>query len=82
MTAPSVATRMDPRLRLTLPVPMSRNLIRKPPMKAPAIPIKTVTTQPPGSGPGMTHFAKIPAMAPTITQVITAVIPIFHLPLS
>ncbi len=51
----------------------------KPPTKAPAMPIKTVTMMPPGSGPGMIHFARAPAMSPT---TINAKMPIrSHLPL-
>lgn len=51
----------------------------KPPTKAPAMPIKMVTMMPPGSGPGMIHFASTPAISPT---TINAKIPMrFHLPL-
>ena len=51
----------------------------KPPIKAPAMPIKMVTMMPPGSGPGMIHFASTPAISPT---TINAKIPMrFHLPL-
>lgn len=50
----------------------------KPPTKAPAMPIKMVTMMPPGSGPGMIHFASTPAINPT---TINAKIPMrFHLP--
>lgn len=36
----------------------------KPPTTAPAIPKRMVTTTPPGSFPGMIHFAKNPAIRP------------------
>ena len=50
----------------------------KPPTKAPATPIKMVTMMPPGSGPGMNHFARAPAMSPT---TINAKMPMrSHLP--
>ncbi len=52
----------------------------KPPIKAPAMPIKMVIMIPPGSGPGMIHFASTPAMSPT---TINAKIPMrLHLPLA
>ena len=68
MIAPRVAVKMDPRLKFpVLPEKPSRPSTQ-PPKKAPTIPIRTVTTMPPGSGPGMTHLARMPAISPTTIQ--------------
>src|SRR5215208_2636663 len=68
MIAPNVAVSMDPRLKLpVLPAKPSR-LSTQPPTKAPTIPTRAVTITPPGSGPGMTHFARIPAISPITIQ--------------
>jgi hypothetical protein len=78
--APSVAVRMDPKPN---PVPPERPNKRsaKPPTKAPAIPMSAVTKMPPGSGPGMTHFARTPATNPTTIKAMMAPMPMrFHLP--
>src|SRR5215212_5667596 len=81
MIAPNVAVNMDPRLKLpALPAkPSTPNT--QPPINAPTIPIRAVTTTPPGSGPGMTHFARMPAMSPTTTQTTMApMLMALHLP--
>ena len=45
------------------------------------MPISTVTIMPPGSGPGITHFAKTPAINPTIIKAMIAPMPMrLHLP--
>jgi hypothetical protein len=67
MIAPSVATRMDQRLKPVAPAP-PRSLTRNPPMEAPAIPMRTVTMKPPGPVPGKNHLASNPAISPTTTQ--------------
>jgi hypothetical protein len=77
MIAPKVAVNMDPRP----PVLPEKGPSTQPPIKAPTIPIRTVTTMPPGSGPGMTHLARMPAISPTTIQ--TAMAPMLialHLP--
>ena len=81
MTAPNVAVNMEPRPKLpVLPAkPSTPNT--QPPINAPTIPIRAVTTMPPGSGPGMTHFARIPAMSPTTIQATMApMLMALHLP--
>jgi hypothetical protein len=83
MIAPKVAVKMDPRLKLPVLPPKPRKLSTQPPMKAPTIPIRIVTIMPPGSGPGMTHFARIPAISPmTIQTMMVPMLIVFHLPLS
>src|SRR3989337_2714445 len=78
MIAPKVAVSMDPRLRL--PAKPSK-LSTQPPIKAPTIPTRAVTTMPPGSGPGMTHFARMPATSPTTIQTTMApMLMALHLP--
>ena len=81
ITAPNVAVNMDPRPKLpVLPAtPSTPNT--QPPINAPTIPIRAVATMPPGSGPGMTHFARMPAMSPTTTQTTMApMLMALHLP--
>src|SRR2546428_623652 len=57
------------------PLPVNM-LPRKPPRKAPTIPIRIVTTTPPGSGPGMSALAIAPAIKPsTIHATIPIVLP-------
>jgi hypothetical protein len=61
--APMVAMKIPPRSNdSTFPRPMK--LPRKPPMIAPAMPIRIVTKIPPGSFPGMMNLARAPAMRP------------------
>src|SRR5918997_434775 len=72
MIAPRVAVKMDPRLKLPAPPEKPRRLSTQPPMRAPTIPIRLVTIMPPGSGPGMTHFARMPAISPTTIQTMMA----------
>ena len=68
MIAPKAAVSMDPRLNLPVLPEKPSKLSTQPPIKAPTIPIKAVTMMPPGSGPGMTHFARMPAISPTTIQ--------------
>src|SRR5215203_4122292 len=66
MTAPNVAVNMDPRPKLpVLPAkPSTPNT--QPPINAPTIPIRAVTTMPPGPGPGMSPTITQTAMAPML----------------
>jgi hypothetical protein len=65
--APIVAMKIPPRSNdSTLPRPMK--LPRKPPTIAPAMPMRIVTRHPPGSFPGMTNFARPPAIRPRRIQ--------------
>src|SRR3712207_6155334 len=73
MIAPTVATRM---VQINPPSPRPIRLVRKPPTKAPAIPIRIVTIMPPGSSPGIINFASAPATSPIIIQ--TMIEPIIH----
>ena len=83
MIAPNVAVSMDPTLKPPALPEKPSKLSTQPPMKAPTIPIKAVTIMPPGSGPGMTHFARMPAISPTTIQTMMApMLIVFHLPLS
>ena len=47
--------------------------MRKPPTRAPAIPMRIVTRMPPGSLPGMISLPKTPAISPTIIQTMMLV---------
>src|SRR5829696_9678982 len=81
MIAPSVAVRMVPRPELPVFPAKPSRLSTQPPINAPKIPIRAVTITPPGSGPGMTHFARIPAISPTTTQATMApLLMALHLP--
>src|SRR5215210_7611814 len=83
MIAPKVAVKIDPRLKLPALPEKPRRLSTQPPMKAPTIPMRIVTMMPPGSGPGMTHFARMPAISPTTIQAMIApMLMALHLPLS
>src|SRR5918997_4150073 len=57
---------------LPAPPPMPSRLRSQPPRTAPTMPMMIVTIIPPGSGPGMTHLARAPAMSPTMIQNIKA----------
>ena len=82
MIAPKVAVKMDPRLMLPMPPEKPRRLSTQPPIKAPTIPIRMVTMMPPGSGPGITHFARMPAISPiTIQTRMAPMLIALHLPL-
>src|SRR5215211_2117366 len=58
---------MDQMLNPVTPVPPN-NPTRRPPTRAPAIPIRMVTMNPPGSSPGRISLPKAPAMSPTMIQ--------------
>src|SRR5215207_5941954 len=60
-----VATRMDQMLNPVTPVPPNNPTMR-PPTRAPAIPMRMVTMNPPGSSPGRISLPKAPAMSPTM----------------
>ncbi len=61
--APMVAIKIPPRSNdSTFPRPIK--LPRKPPTIAPAMPMRIVTKNPPGSFPGMMNLARAPAMRP------------------
>ena len=65
--APPIASRRLPTLNpVTSPSP--RNDPINPPRKAPAIPSKIVTMNPPGSLPGMRNFARTPTINPITIQ--------------
>src|SRR5918998_2148716 len=68
-----VATMM---VQINPPWPTPIRLMRKPPTKAPAIPMRIVTIMPPGSSPGMINFASAPAMSPIMIQAMIE--PIIH----
>src|SRR5215218_955506 len=69
---------MDQMLNPVTPVPPN-NPTRRPPTRAPAIPIRMVTMNPPGSSPGRISLPKAPAMSPTM---IHEMIPTFSTLLS
>src|SRR5215207_10490592 len=68
MIAPRVATTID---QMNPPPRRPRRpCTRKPPTRAPAIPMRIVTMTPPGSRPGMISLPKAPAISPTIIQIM------------
>jgi hypothetical protein len=72
-TAPKMATKRLPMLNpSTVPNPISDEI--QPPTTAPAIPIRMVTKNPPGSLPGCKAFAIAPATNPTIIHVKTPIV--------
>jgi hypothetical protein len=78
MIAPRVATKMEPRKLDPAEEPNTYRTMN-PPTKAPAMPIRMVRMMPPGSGPGITHFASAPATNPITIQITISICS--HLPL-
>src|SRR5947207_1432022 len=71
MIAPKIDTR-NPALSFGPYHPATRP--RYPPMRAPAMPSRIVTMNPPGSRPGMSSFAMTPTISPKTIQPSTPTI--------
>src|SRR4249920_3904438 len=73
MTDPAIAISQVPRLKKSWMWPTCSALARKPPSRAPRMPIAVVPMQPGSVRPGITARAMVPAQSP---RMIQAMIPI------